>query len=31
VTPILVDYVAGNTSLKTAVKSGQALIKSYMP
>lgn len=31
VTPILVDYVAGNTSLKTAVKSGQALIESYAP
>lgn len=29
VSPILVDYVAGKTSLKTAVKSGQALIKKY--
>jgi ABC-type glycerol-3-phosphate transport system substrate-binding protein len=29
VAPILVDYVAGKTSLKTAVKSGQALIKKY--
>lgn len=29
VTPILVDYVAGKTSLKTAVSSGQALIKKY--
>jgi multiple sugar transport system substrate-binding protein len=29
VTPILVDYVAGKTSLKTAVSSGQALIKQY--
>jgi multiple sugar transport system substrate-binding protein len=29
VTPILVDYVAGKTSLKTAVRSGQTLIKKY--
>src|SRR5579875_944880 len=29
VAPILVDYVAGKTSLSTAVKSGQALIKKY--
>jgi ABC-type glycerol-3-phosphate transport system substrate-binding protein len=29
VPPILVDYVLGKTSLKTAVKSGQALINKY--
>lgn len=29
VTPMLVDYVAGKTSLQTAVKSGQALIRKY--
>ena len=29
VPPILVDYVAGKTSLKTAVKSGQAILKKY--
>jgi multiple sugar transport system substrate-binding protein len=29
VPPILVDYVSGKTSLKTAVKSGQALINKY--
>lgn len=29
VAPVLVDYVAGKTSLKTAVKSGQGLIKKY--
>ena len=28
-TPILVDYVAGKTSLKTAVKSAQAIINKY--
>jgi multiple sugar transport system substrate-binding protein len=29
VPPILVDYVAGKTSLKTAVKSGQAILNKY--
>ena len=29
VPPILVDYVAGKTSLKTAVNSGQAILKKY--
>ncbi len=29
VPPILVDYVAGKTSLKTAVQSGQAILKKY--
>jgi ABC-type glycerol-3-phosphate transport system substrate-binding protein len=28
-TPILTDYVSGNTSLRTAVSSGQVLVKKY--